>query len=105
MKLQGNGGTLAVTHKAKVNGYKQYVCFCKDAITNIIAIRNLIKQYRVTYDSIYQIFVVHRKYQEILNMELKMHESGLNFYNSTNKEVLLIKTVSENKLGFSKRNI
>ena len=59
VKLQGNGGTIAVTHKATVRGYKQDVWFRKDAITNIISLKNLIKQYRVTYDSIDQISVVH----------------------------------------------
>ena len=59
MKLHGNGGTLVVTQKATVNRYKQDVCFSKDAITNKNPIKNLIKQYQVTYDSIDQIFVVH----------------------------------------------
>ena len=52
MKVQGNGGTLAVTHKAIVPGYKQDVLLIKYAITNMIYLKNLIKQYRVTYDSI-----------------------------------------------------
>ena len=58
MKVQGNGGTLAVTHKATVPRYKQYVWFSKDTITNIIALKNLIKQYQVTYDSTDKIYVV-----------------------------------------------
>ena len=52
MTVQGNGGTLAVTHKVKLHGYKQYVWFIKDVITNIIALKNLIKQYQLTHDSI-----------------------------------------------------
>ena len=60
MKLKGYGGTLAATHKAIVPVYKQYLWFRTDAITNIIALKNLIKQYQVTYDNIDQIFVVHR---------------------------------------------
>ena len=63
--VQGNVSTLAVTHKAKVPVYKQDVWFSKDAITNIIALKNMIKQYQVTYDSIYQIFVVNREDQKI----------------------------------------
>ena len=43
MKVQGNGANIAITHKATVTGYKQYVCFRKYAITNIIDIKNLIK--------------------------------------------------------------
>ena len=34
-----------------------------------------------------------------------MHESGLRCYNPTDKAVVLINTVSENKQGFSKRQI
>ena len=64
--------TQTVTHKATVPKYKQYVCFSKDAITNIIALKNLIKQYQVTYDSINQILVVHREDKEKPNMELNM---------------------------------
>ena len=60
MTVQGNGVTLAVTQNATVPIYKQYVWFNKNAIANIIALKNLINQYRVTYDSIDQIFVVHR---------------------------------------------
>ena len=41
--VQGNGGTLAVTHKETVPGYKQDVWLSKDAITNKIALKKLIK--------------------------------------------------------------
>ena len=41
--VQGNGGTLAVTHKAIFTGYKQDVWFYKYAITNIIYLKKLIK--------------------------------------------------------------
>ena len=43
--VQGNGGTLVVTHKEIVSGYKQYVFFIKYSITNVIALKNMIKQY------------------------------------------------------------
>ena len=51
MKLQSNGGTLKVTEKAILNGYHDNVWFSNKAITNIIALCNIIKQYQVTYDS------------------------------------------------------
>ena len=68
MTLKVNGGTLAFTHKAKVPGYKQDVWFSKDAITNIIALKNLIKKYQVKYDSTNQIFVADRGDQEKPNI-------------------------------------
>ena len=41
--VQGNGGTLAVTHKETVPGYKQDVWFSKDSITNTINLKKRIK--------------------------------------------------------------
>ena len=105
MKVQGNGVTLAVSHKATVPGYKQDVWFIKYAITNIISLKNLIKKYRVRYDSIDQISVVHREYQENPNMEFNMHQYGIHCNNPTYKAVILINTVSKNKQGFPKRQI
>ena len=67
--VQVNGDTLAVTHRAKVSGYKQDVWFSKDAITNIFATKILIRQYWVTYDSIDKTFVVQREDQEKPNTE------------------------------------
>ena len=63
MTVQVNGGTLLVTHKATVPGYKKYVWFSKYYITNIIALKQLTKQYQVKYNSIDQISVVHREDQ------------------------------------------
>ena len=90
MTVQGNGGTLGVTRKATVTGYKQDVWFSKDSINNTISLKNFINQYRVTYDSINQIFVVHREDQEKPKMEFKIHESVIHCHNSTNKAVVLI---------------
>ena len=59
MRLKSNGGTMKVTHKAKMPGYHKDVWFSKRAITNIIALSNLIEQYHVTYDSNDLMFVVH----------------------------------------------
>ena len=105
MKVNVNGCTLAVAHKTTVTGYKQDVWFSKESITNTLSLKTFIKQYRVTYDSIDQIFVVHREDQEKPNMEFKMHESVIHCYNPTDKVVLLINDVSENKQILSKGNI
>ena len=63
MTVQGNSITLAVNHKVTLPKYKQDVLFSKDSITNIIALKNLIKKYQVTYDSIDKISAVHREDQ------------------------------------------
>ena len=72
--------TTNLKHKATVPGYHREVWYSDHAITNIIALRsnNLIEQYLVTYDSRDRKFVVHRS--ALPNMEFKMHESGLHYY-------------------------
>jgi hypothetical protein len=106
MKLQSNGGTMKVNHKASINGYDNEVWFSKDAITNIIALSNLIKQYRVTYDSNDEMFVVHREDVDKPNMEFKMHKSGLHYFNPKDVDLTFnINTVSDNKKGFTTRQV
>ena len=60
MRLKSNGGTMVVTHKGKMAGYHRFFWFSKRAITNNIALRNIIQQYRVTYDSEDKMFIFHR---------------------------------------------
>jgi hypothetical protein len=70
MRLKSNGGTTVTTQKATMPGYTKTVWFITRAITNIIALRNLIYQYRVTCDSNDLMFVVHRELDSKPNMEL-----------------------------------
>ena len=108
MRLKSNGGEMLVDLKAKVPGYKKSVWFSTKAITNIIALSNLIEQYRVTYDSDDRMFVVHRESENKPNMEFRMHESGLHYYDprkQSNLDMLFFETVEENKVGFTKRQI
>jgi hypothetical protein len=106
---------MVVTHKAEMAGYHTHVWYNRKAITNsIIALSNVIKQYRVTYDSADQMFVVHRESENKPNMEFRMHESGLHYYDSRtesattinyNGEFTFVNTVSGNKEGFMQRQI
>jgi uncharacterized protein YodC (DUF2158 family) len=105
MCLKSNGGAMAVTHKAKMTRYHAHVWYDKKAITNIPALRNVIKQYCVTYDSNDQLFVVHRESDSKPNMQFRMHESGLHYYNPRNEAFTLVNTVSGNKEGFTQRQI
>jgi hypothetical protein len=72
MRLKINSGTMVVTHKSIMPGYNKDVWFSTRAITNIIALSNLIQKYQVTYDSDDKMFVVHREYQGKPNMEFRM---------------------------------
>ena len=62
----------------------------------------MIKQYRVTYDSIDKISVVNRLGKKKENMEFNIHEYGLHCYNRTNNAVVLINKVHGNKQEFYK---
>ena len=68
---------MKVNHKATINGYERSVWFSKDAITNIIALKNIIRKYKVTYDSDESTFVVHREVEKKKNIEFRMHANGL----------------------------
>jgi hypothetical protein len=106
MRLIINAGTMVVTGKSTMSGYNKDVWFNTRAITNIIALINLIQQYHVTYDSDDKMFVVHRESQGKPNMEFCMHKCGLHFYDPRNEKYLaFLNTVSENKEGFTKRQI
>jgi hypothetical protein len=120
MRLTSNGGTMVPTKKATMAGYHADVWYDRNAITNILALSNAIKQYRVTYDSEDQMFVVHRESANKPNMEFLMHESGLHYYNPRNmttknihndanlgsdKNFIFGETVSGNKKGFTQRQI
>jgi hypothetical protein len=48
MHLKSNGGTMVVTKMADMAGYHIPVLYSKHAITNILTLSNVIKQYRVT---------------------------------------------------------
>jgi hypothetical protein len=51
LSMTSNCSGLKITKKYKIPGNKYLVWFSKNAITNIICLKNLIKCYRVTYDS------------------------------------------------------
>ena len=73
-----------------------------------MALSNMIQQYRVTYDSNEQMFVVHREVTGKPDMHFQMHTSGLHYYDLRDNpvsELAFLDTVAENKEGFTKRQI
>jgi hypothetical protein len=96
MRLRSNVSIMVVTRKAMMEGYNKTVWFSTRAITNIIALLNLIGQYRVTYDSDDVMFVVHRESESKPNMEFKMHKSRINYYDPRKEHHLtFVNTVSD----------
>ena len=61
MILQSNRIQILITYKAQVALYNPHVLFDQKAITNLIALKNIVKQYRVTYNSLNETFIVHRE--------------------------------------------
>jgi hypothetical protein len=80
LHLHSNGGTMLLTKKASINNYNQEVWYSSNAITNIFSLKNVRKQYRVTYDSDEGCFVVHREEFGLPNMIFQEHPSGLHYY-------------------------
>ena len=80
MCLKINLGQILITHQAQLAGYKPHVWFEQKYITNLIALENIIKHYRVTYDILDDMSVVHREEHGNHNIHFIMHESGLHYY-------------------------
>jgi hypothetical protein len=78
--VESNGGKLQVRHKAKVSGYNALVYYDGSAIANILSLKNLGKQYPITYDSAELMFVVHREAQGKPDMHFVMHYSRLHYW-------------------------
>ena len=97
MYLQSNGGNILNIHKACVAGYKPHVCFDQKAITNLIFLKNIIYQYHDTYDSLYEILIVHGEEHVNHNMHFRMYESGLHYYNLEYEDFMFVNTVAGNK--------
>jgi hypothetical protein len=107
LQMTSNGGSLKITKKCKIPGYKYLVLYSKKAITNIICLKNLIKCYRVTYDSkVNTTFVVHRSEFGLPDMLFEMHPCGLHIcYPKNMGEVGFVQTVEDNMKLFSKQQI
>ena len=59
IRLHSNRFNIIITHKAQADGYKPRVWLDQKAITNLIALKNLAKQYHITYDSLDDMLIFH----------------------------------------------
>jgi hypothetical protein len=103
MTLSGNGGTLVTNQKAHLKGYG-LVWYSKDAITNILALSNVVKKYRVTYDSRDNVagFVIHKPNGSKF---FRMHTSGLHYFQPKERHSSFLLTVEENESGYTRRQV
>ena len=106
ISVQENGGTLAMKYRSRIPGSNYEIWYSKDAITNIISLKNMIRHYYVTYHNDDQTFIVHREAYALPDIEFRMHKSGLHLlYQEDTKKLLLMNTAEENMKAFTKRDI
>ena len=77
LTLHSNGGSMEVNKVASTGKGKPDIWFSTKAITNILSLKEVIKSYRVTYDSYNKAFIVYQQGHGLPNMIFKMHNCGL----------------------------
>ena len=105
LTLRSNGGSMKVSRMASIADDKPNVWFSAHAITNILSLKEVIRSYRVTYDSYDRTFIVWREDSGLPNMVFKMHHSGLHFYDPKRDDFSFVVTVADNMKLFSKREV
>ena len=66
----------------------------------------MIRQYRVTYDSNNEKFILHRKASTLPDMQYRMHKSGLQvFYTEEIENLVIMDTVEQNMKAFTKCDV
>ncbi len=105
LTLHSNGGSMEVNRVADIGKGKVTVWYSKNAITNILSLKEVIARYRVLYDSYDQEFVVIREDNGLPNMVFKMHSSGLHYSIPNRADFSFVVTVEDTMAPYSKRQI
>ena len=105
--MESNGGMLPITSIANIDGFEQSVWYSQDAITNILSLAEVKKEYVVSYDG--DDFIIHRAKRCYPDMVFKPHPSGLHVLDvndsRSHASYAFVETVSENMQLFTKRQI
>ena len=88
---------MLITHKEQVASYKPHIWFDPKSITNLAALKNLIKHYCVAYNILDKISIVHKEEHGNHNMNFIINYSGLYYYDPEDKDFLFVRTVAGNK--------
>jgi hypothetical protein len=106
-KLESNGGILPISQIANVKGFEQDVWFSRKAITNILSLRLVKREFPVSYDG--ENFIVHRASHGYPDMVLKPHPTGLHVLDindpRSHSSCAFLETVADNMQMFTKRQI
>jgi hypothetical protein len=98
-------GMLSTNNKGSWPSYQNRIWYSRSTITNIIALKNVKKQYRVTYDSNDEYFMVHRGSEGKPNILFHMNPCGLHYFDPKDQDFMFVSTVTENKKEFTKQQI
>jgi hypothetical protein len=100
LKVHCNAGTKVVQHVDNLRNYGT-VWFNEDDITNILSMSLVRKKSPVRYDSVAgDQFIVSKPDKDVI---FSASWSGLYYHDTTNRAVVLVKTVKQNKEGFTER--
>jgi hypothetical protein len=100
LKVHCNAGTKIVRHVATLRNYGM-VWFNEDGIANILSMSLMSKRFPVRYDSASgDQFIVSKPDKDVI---FSASKSGLYYHDTTNRAVVLVNTVKQNKEGFTER--
>jgi hypothetical protein len=100
LKVHCNAGTKVVRHVATLRNYGT-VWFNEDGIANILSMSLMSKTFPVRYDSASgDQFVVSKPDKDVI---FSASKSGIYYHDTTNRAVVLVNTVKQNKEGFTER--
>ena len=104
--MSSNGSGFHISKECKVLGYDFWVWFTRQAMTNILCLKNLIRLYFVTYDSKRRMaFIVHREEFGLPNMVFDLHPCGLHIYypEKIDGQYGFVQIVADNMILFTER--
>ena len=80
------------------------VWFDPRAITNILSLKNVKSKFHVTYDSRGTgEFLMHKPNGIVIRFV--MHEDGLHYHDTNNRQLTMVQTVKSESEGFSKKQV
>jgi hypothetical protein len=107
LELESNGGSLSISSIANLDGFEKAAWFSEDAMTNILSLTEVKKEYDVSYDG--DDFIIHRAKRGYPDMVFKPHATGLHVldvYDSRSQaSYSFVNTVAKNMQLFTKRQI
>jgi hypothetical protein len=100
--LKSNGGSMEVEHVGSIEKRAE-IWYSKNAITNILSVKDVMQSNCITYDSYNEAFVIWREKANLPNMIFCMHSSGLHFFDPRKEGFSFVITVEDNMKPFSKQ--